>query len=190
MPSIWTNAARRSFASGVAIFILACGFAAIGQATAKTHILTEETVKHFIASFPAVKAIALSQAADKGKAIASAKNNLAAVIAAVADKSIADQVTEAVKPHGFKNAAEWASVGESVGRVYAHLKLGTADGRAKKKLAKAIAKIERNDFLNEKQKQKLTQAIRSGAEDALEPPPAENVQAVKPMVAELEAMVK
>ncbi len=104
-----------------------------------------------------MKAIALSQAADKGKAIASAKNNLAAVIAAVADKSIADQVTEAVKPHGFKNAAEWASVGESVGRVYAHLKLGTADGRAKKKLAKAIAKIERNDFLNEKQKQKLTQ---------------------------------
>ncbi len=147
-------------------------------------------VKQFIASFPAVKTIAVSHAAEKGKAVASTKDNLAAVIEAVSDKSIADRVNKAVKVHGFKDAKEWVAVGESVGRVYAHLKVGTVDGRAKKKLDKAISKIEKNDFLNEKQKQQLVKALRSGADEALEPPPEENVTAVRPMVAELEAAVK
>ena len=157
---------------------------------AKTRTLTQDTVKKFIASFPAVKAIAVSQAAEKGKPLASAKDNLAAVIAAISDTSIAEEVSKAVKPHGFKDAKEWAAVGSSVGQVYAHLKIGTADGRANKKLDKAIAKIEKNDFLNDKQKEKLVKALRKGAGDALEPPPEQNVTAVRPMVAELEAVVK
>jgi hypothetical protein len=131
----------------------------------------------------------VTHAAEKGKAIKSTKNNLAAVIAAVSDKSIADQVNKAVKPHGFKDAKEWAAVGESVGRVYVHLKVGADDG-AKRKLDKAIAKIEKNAFLNDKQKEQLTKTLRSGAEAALEPPPEENVRVVKPMVADLEAAVK
>lgn len=190
MISIWKNVVRRGIAAMALSTALAALILASGQASAKTQILTQDTVKQFIASFPAVKTIAVSHGVEKGKAIASTKDNLAAVIEAVSDKSIADQVNKAVKAHGFKDAKEWAAVGQSVGRVYAHLKVGTADGKAKKKLDKAIAKIEKNDFLNDKQKQQLAKALRSGADDALEPPPEENVRAVKPMVAELEAVVK
>ena len=148
--TIWNNAVRRGFAtaffsSGLAALMLV--FAAPDQSWAKTQALTQDTVKQFIASFPAVKAIAVSHAAEKGKAVASTKDNLAAVIEAVSDKSVADRVNKAVKAHGFKDAKEWAAVAQSVGQVYAHLKVGTADGRAKKKLDKAIAKIEKNDFL-------------------------------------------
>jgi hypothetical protein len=195
MMKVWKNAARRGFGaamlvSGLAALILVSGLAASKPAAAKTQILTEDLVKHFIASFPAVKTIAVSRGAEKGKSLASAKNTLAAVIEAVSDKAIAGEVDQAVKAHGFKNAKQWAAVGESVGRVYVHLKLGSADANAKKKLNKAIAKIEKNDFLNDKQKQQLVSALRSGAEAALEPPPEENVTAVKPMVAQLEAVVK
>jgi hypothetical protein len=186
MMTIWKNAARQGFAA----LILTSGLAASLPVSAKTQMLTQDTVKQFIASFPAVKTIAVSHAVDKGKTIASTKDNLAAVIEAVSDKSISGRVNEAVRAHGFKDAKEWVAVGESVGRVYAHLKIGTADGGAKKKLDKAIAKIEKNDFLNDKQKQQLAKALRSGADAALEPPPEENVKAVKPMVAELEAVVK
>ena len=190
--TIWNNAVR-GFAtavlpSGLAALILV--FAAPDQSWAKTQALTQDTVKQFIASFPAVKTIAVSHAAEKGKAIASIKDNLAAVIDAVSDKSIAERVSKAVKAHGFKDAKEWGAVAESVGRVYAHLKLGTADGGAKKKLDKAINKIEKNDFLNDKQKQQLVKALRSGADEALDPPSDENVRAVEPMVAELEAVMK
>lgn len=189
------NLARRGFAatvlfSGVAALILVGWLAASGQASAKTQMLTQDTVKRFIASFPAVKAIAVSRAKEKGKAVASTKPSLAAVIAAVSDKSIVDQVNKAVQPHGFKDTREWVAVGESVGRVYAHLKVGTLDAVAKQKLDKAIAKIEKNNLLPDKQKQQIVQALRNGAESALEPPPEENVTAVKPMVAELEAVVK
>jgi hypothetical protein len=188
--NIWNSATCRGFAAvflagGLAAFTLASE-----QASAKTQALTQDMVKQFIASFPAVKTIAIGHAAEKGKAISSTKDNLAAVIEAVSDKSIADRVDKAVKAHGFKDAKEWVAVGESVGRVYAHLKIGTADGKAKKKLDKALAKIEKNDFLNDKQKQQLAKALRSGADDALEPPPEENVKAVRSMVAELEAAVK
>lgn len=191
--TIWSNAVRRGFAtaffsSGLAVLMLV--FAAPDQSWAKTQALTQDTVKQFIASFPAVKAIAVSHAAEKGKAVASTKDNLAAVIEAVSDKSVADRVNKAVKAHGFKDAKEWAAVAQSVGQVYAHLKVGTADGRAKKKLDKAIAKIEKNNFLDDKQKQQLVKALRSGADGVLEPPPEQNVTAVRPMVAELEAVVK
>lgn len=190
--TIWNNAVRRGFAtvffsSGLAVLILV--FAAPDQSWAKTQALTQDTVKQFIASFPAVKAIAVSHVAEKGKAVASTKDNLAAVIEAVSDKSVADRVNKAVKAHGFKDAKEWAAVAQSVGQVYAHLKVGTADGRAKKKLDKAIAKIEKNNFLDDKQKQQLVKALRSSADGMLEPPPEQNVTAVKPMVAELEAVV-
>lgn len=193
--TLWQNPVRRALAAmvaanAVAALMLIGWLAASQQASAKTQALSQETVKQFIASFPAVKAVAISQAAEKGKAVASTKDTLTAVIAAVSDKSMGPQVDKVVQAHGFKDAKQWASVGESVGRVYAHLKIGTADGAARGKLDKALAKIEKNDFLSEKQKEKLAKALRGGADAALEPPPEENIAAVKPMVAELEAVVK
>jgi ribosomal protein L15 len=195
MMNMLENAACRGLAamvlfSGVAAMILIGWLAASDEASAKTQMLTQDTVKRFIASFPAVKAIAVSRATEKGKVLGLGKLSLAVVISAVSDKSIGDQVDKAVQPHGFKNAKEWAEVGESVGRVYAHLKVGTLDVVAKQKLDKAIAKIEKNELIPDKQKQQLVKALRDGAEAALEPPPPENVTAVKPMVAELEAVVK
>ena len=194
--NVWTNALgrglRAAMLTGAAMMLIQGAELAISApaAAAKTQPLTQDTVKQFIASFPAVKTIAISHAAEKGQAITSTKDNLAAVIEAVTDKSVAERVSKAVKAHGFKDAKEWAAVGQSVGQVYVHLKVGAGDAKAKKKLDKALAKIEKNDFLNDKQKEQLTKALRGGAESAMAPPPEENVSAVRPMVAELEAAVK
>ena len=187
----WKNALRQGFTAamllgGLTVLMQAAGLAVSAPAWAKTQPLTQDTVKQFIASFPAVKSIAVSYAVDKGKAVGSSKDNLAAV----SDKSVAERVSKAVQAHGFKDAKEWVAVGQSVGRVYAHLKVGAANDKTRNKLDKAIAKVEKNDFLNDKQKQQLVKALRSGADGAMESPPEENVAAVRPMVAELEAAVK
>jgi len=191
----WKNALRQGFTAamllgGLTVLMQASGLAVSAPAWAKTQPLTQDTVKQFIASFPAVKSIAVNHAVDKGQSVGSSKDNLAAVIAAVSDKSVAERVSKAVQAHGFKDAKEWVAVGQSVGRVYAHLKVGAANDKTKNKLDKAIAKVEKNDFLNDKQKQQLVKALRSGADGAMAPPPEENVAAVRPMVAELEAAVK
>ncbi|MBX2804601.1 MAG: hypothetical protein KTR19_01400, partial [Hyphomicrobiales bacterium] len=94
-----------------------------------------------------------------------------------------------VKPHGFTGTKQWLSVASSVGRTYAHLRTGINVAKANKKLEKAIAKIEKNDFLNDKQKAKLIKALRKGAGELLEEPPAENVAVVKPMAGQIDAII-
>jgi hypothetical protein len=187
----WNIAAvrRLSILSFMMSMVLALGLAS-GDALAKSKPLTEESVKQFIASYPAVRKIAIEQGAQKGKDIASSQDTLMAVIQAVSDSSAESEVDAVVQAHGFKDAKEWGAVASSIGRAYAHLKLGPSDSKAQKKVDKAIAKIEKNDFLSEKQKEKLVKALRGGADVALKAPPEENVAAVRPMVAELEAVVK
>lgn len=157
---------------------------------AKSKTLTTQTVKQFLASYPDVRKIAVSEATSTGADVATAKDKFAAVIQVASDKSLAKKVDAAVKPHGFRDAKEWMSVAESVGKAYMHLKTGSGDAKNQKKMEKALAKIDKMDFLSEKQKEKLTKGIRKKAGAVLEPPPPENIAAVEPMVGDIEAVVK
>jgi hypothetical protein len=189
-----TNRCKNSgilFIPGWIALALAMLFTGLQPASlqAKSKSLTPKTVKQFIASYPDVRKIAVHHAAATGADVATAKDKFAAVIQVASDKSLARKVDAAVQPHGFNDTKEWMSVAESVGQAYAHIKAG-GDDKAKRKLEKAISKINKMSFLSDKQKDKLAKEMREKAGALLDPPPPENIAAVEPMVGEIEAVVK
>jgi hypothetical protein len=160
-------------------------------ALAETAKLTQSSVKRFIESYPEVKTIAAKKAAEKGKKIGGADNALMAVVEAASDDAIKAEIDTTAKRHGFRDGKEWSGVARSVGIAYAHVKTGTTDdAKARRKLEKAIAKVDDMPLLNDKQKKQLIENLRKGAETVLEPQPPENVALVKAMAPEIEAVVK
>ncbi len=181
----WRDATFRLAAAG--FLALACSSVALAE-PAK---LTQASVKRFIASYPEVKSLAVGKATEKGKAIGGSDNPLMAVVEAASDDKVKAEVDIAAKRHGFRDGKEWFGVARSVGVAYAHMKVGSnGDPKAQQKLDKAIAKIEKNDFLSDKQKKKLIEALRKGAEVVLEAPPPEYMAVVKAMAPEIERVVK
>ncbi len=156
------------------------------SANAKVQILTTTAVEKFLDSYPEVRSIAVSEGREKGAEIGSASNQLAAVIAAASDDTVSPKIDSAVQNHGFADARQWLSVGRSVAHAYAHIKAGGQKSRAQRKVEKAIKRIEKMGFLSDKQKQKLIDNVRKGADELLEDPPAENVAAVTPMMDQIE----
>ncbi|WP_088342862.1 MULTISPECIES: hypothetical protein [Rhodomicrobium] len=192
MRGLTIRAAPRIFDAGWLIFAVAmlAASAFSGVAEAKAKILDEKSVRQFIASYPDVKAVIVSDGAEKAARVAGNKDVLAGLIEVASDDKVKGRIDKAVKPHGFSGAKEWLAVAESVSRAYAHLKTGGGDDKKQKKLDKALAKIEKADFLSDEHKQKLIKQLRKGAGAATEPPPAENIEAVRPMVAQLDAVMK
>jgi hypothetical protein len=186
-----TGAARlRRLSAGLAV-AAAVMLAGGGFVHAEAARLTQSTVKRFISSYPDVRSLALNRASSQGEKVAGSANPLMAVVEAASDKSLRGQLDGAVQRHGFRDSKEWMGVARSVGQAYAHMKAGSSgDAKANEKVEKAIAKIEKNDLLPDKQKKKLIEAIREGAGAVLEPPPPENMAVVKAMAPEIEAVVK
>jgi hypothetical protein len=179
------RAAGKAVAGG--LIALAC----TGAALAESERLTQASVKRFIASYPEVRTIALSQATAKGKKIGSSDNALMAVVEAASDNTIKGEIDTAARRHGFRDSKEWFGVARSVGVAYAHVKTGTTgDAKAQHKLEKAIAKVEDMPLLTDKQKKQLVENLRKGANAVLEPPPPENVALVKAMAPQIDAVVK
>jgi putative intracellular protease/amidase len=179
--------ASYAFAFAAGVLTAACS----GTATAETAKLTQISVQRFIASYPDVKSLAVTQATAKGKKIGSSDNALLAVVEAAGDDTIKAELDSTARRHGFRDGKEWFGVARSVGVAYAHMKGGssTDEVKAQKKLEKAIAKVEDMPLLSDKQKAKLIAKLREGA-GALEPPPAENMAVVKAMAPQIEAAVK
>lgn len=157
---------------------------------AKEAELDRAMVKQFLASVPDVKAIAVRQATEGGGKIMASDNSIAALLQLASDDDARTEIEAAVQPYGFKGAKQWFQVAQAVSRAYIHIKVGPSESKAQQKLRKTIAKIEKNDFLSDKQKRKLVKAITDGADLALEPPPEQNIAAVKPMMKEIDAAVK
>jgi hypothetical protein len=177
----------RLFAAAVGLVALTCA----GAAFAESERLTQASVKRFIASYPEVKTIALTQASAKGKKIGSSDNALMAIVEAASDSTIKAEIDTTARRHGFRDSKEWFGVARSVGVAYARVKSGaTDDAKAQHKLEKAIAKVEDMPLLTDKQKKQLVENLRKGAEAVLEPPPPENVALVKAMAPQIEAVVK
>lgn len=171
-----------------ALFILAAGG---GLAYAEAERLTQSLVKRFIASYPDVKHIAVSQAAARGKKVGQSDNALLAVVEAASDDGIRAEIDTTARRHGFRDGKEWFGVARSVGVAYAHVKTGTAgDAKAQRKLEKAIAQVEDLPILTDKQKKQMVENLRKGASAVLESPPPENVALVKAMQPQIEAVVK
>jgi hypothetical protein len=179
---------------GLRGFIIASGLAlaATNTLAAEMARLTPASVKRFIASYPEVKTLAISEAATKGKKIGSSENALLAVVEAASDDTLKGEIDTTARRHGFRDGKEWFGVARSVGVAYAHVKTGGGvnDAKAQAKLEKAIAKIEDMPLLSDKQKKKLIEDLRKGASKVLEPPPAENIEVVKAMAPQIEAVVK
>lgn len=169
--------------------IVVLGFYCSGASAAARGRLTTADVKQFLASYPSVKAIAVRHAKASGQKIGSGKEALVAVMQAASDKTASGEVEAAVRSHGFHDVKDWSNVGQHIAITYAHLKLSPSDQKNQHKIDKAIAKIEKNDLLSEKAKRKLIAAIRDQAQ-AVEPPPAEDIAVVKPLVPEIDAVVK
>lgn len=180
-----------SFALLLAAFGMATAtfFADSQPASAKDQVLTQKAVAMFLASYPDVKSVAERHASQKGEEISGAADQLTAVISAVSDETVVAEVDSTVQAHGFTGAQQWLSVASAVGRAYAHIRSGVDMSKANRKLEKAITKIEKNGFLNDKQKAKLIKALRQGAGELLEEPPAENLAAVEPLAGEIDAIV-
>lgn len=178
----------------LAFLVLAALFAASmlslsSSANAKAQILTKTTVEKFLDSYPDVKSIAEQEGKEKGARIGAASNQLAAVIAAASDDTVTPKIDAAVQDHGFSSTKHWLSVGRSVAQAYAHIKAGAQKSKAQRKVEKAIRKIEKTSFLSDKQKQKLIDAVREGADELMEDPPAENIAAVTPMIGRIEKVM-
>ena len=172
------------------LLAVSCCSQQAAMANSKEKRLTEPEVKRFIASYPDVKKIVVGYVKEKKTGVSDPKSGFAAVIAAATDKSVRGRVDTAVQAHGFAGSKEWVQVAESIGHAYAHIKSGGADAKAQRKLEKAIRKIEKMDFLTDEQRKKLASEVREKAGMILEPSPPENVAAVEPMVAQIEAVVK
>jgi hypothetical protein len=162
-----------------------------GVTAAEAAKLTQVSVQRFIASYPDVKTLAVSQAAAKGKKIGGSDNALLAVVEAASDDTIQSELDSTARRYGFRDGKEWFGVARSVGVAYAHMKTGSSgDPKAKKKLEKAIEKVEDMPLLSDKQKKKLIENLRKSAGVVLEPPPPENMAVVKAMAPQIEAAVK
>lgn len=173
-----------TIASGLAL-------AATSAQGAETARLTPASVKRFIASFPEVKTLAISEGMTKGKKIGSSENALLAVVEAASDDTLKGELDTTARRHGFRDGKEWFGVARSVGVAYAHMKAGSVDeAKAQKKLEKAISKIEDMPLLSDKQKKKMIEELRKGAGKVLEQPSAENMEVVKAMAPQIEAVVK
>lgn len=187
-----TPAFMRRHAAAFAIFASGLlAFASPGAASAESARLTQASVKRFIASYPEVKSLAVTQAHAKGKKIGHSDNTLLAVVEAASDDEIKGQIDGAARRHGFRDRKEWFGVARSVSVAYAHMKTGASgDAKAQRKLEKAIAKVEDMPVLSDKQKKDLIEKLRKGAASVLESPPPENMAVVKAMAPEIEAVVK
>ncbi len=159
------------------------------KAASDDRVLTAKAVEQFVASFPDVKSIAIKYAKDKKAEVKATKKPLVAVIAAVSDGVAVKEVDKTVQTYGFKGSGEWVAVADKIARAYAHIKTGGQSSKAQRKLKKAIGKIEKNDFLSDGQKAKLVEALRHNA-GALDAPPPENVEVVKPMMAQIDAVMQ
>jgi hypothetical protein len=188
--------APRAIAAAFAVLLFGHAFTGIYVAQAAETYLTPETVKQFIASFPQVKAIVTAHAVTEGtKAASDGKNGneanaLATLVEAVTNKALKNELDTAARANDFRDGKEWLSAAQRITRTYAYIRLNPDQAKAQKKLNKAIAKIEETEFLSDKQKRKLIDALRENVGVVVEPPAGEDLAAVKPFVEELDALVK
>jgi predicted component of type VI protein secretion system len=184
------NAHRHVISAILAVLSIAAVTANSHVAHAQNAKLSTQTVKHFIASFPQVKAVVVQHGIESAGKASDDANTLSTVIEAATDETLQTHIDEVVLANGFRNTKDWLSAAQSITKCYAYLKLSPSQAKMRRKLEKAIRKIKKNDFLSDKQKRKLIEAVRANFGAVMEEPPAENLAAVKPFVADLDALVK
>lgn len=190
MTATLLNAQRHIISAMFTVLIIAAVAANSHVAHAQNTQLSAETVKHFIASFPQVKAVVIQHGVESAGKASDDANTLSVVIDAATDQALQTNIDEVVIASGFRNTKDWLSAAHSILQCYTFLKLSPSQAKTRKKLEKAIRKINKNGFLSDKQKRKLIDAVRANVGVVMEKPPAEDLAAVKPFVAELDALVK
>ncbi len=189
-----TNFARAGFtvvlAALMTVALLTLSQPAAAENQAQQTRLTKDMLERWIASYPKIKMIAITQALSKGKELKGKADPLAAVMKFADDKEVRDQADAAVREHGFKDFKEWLLVTKATAAAYGRLKAGPTDDDAKKSADKLIKKIDDMPFLSDKQKRKLQEKARQEVEDSVLNAPPENVELVRSMQKDIDSVVK
>ena len=94
-------AARTRVSVGLRVAAGLLALAYSGFAFAESATLTKASVKKFIASYPEIKVIAISEGTARSKKIGGADNPLLAVVEAASDDAIKGKIDVTAQRHGF-----------------------------------------------------------------------------------------
>ena len=152
--------------------------------------LTKESVTRWLKAYPAMRNLAIRQAAAKGANAAKMKDPLEALMLFAGDDAARAEADATVKAHGFKDSGEWLSVTYSASPAYGRLKSGGPKPVSDKDAAKVAKQINDMPFLSDKQKRKLLAEAQKqmGDEGVLAPLP-ENLEIVRGMEKAIDAEV-
>lgn len=155
------------------------------QAIAQDQVLlTDAQVTGFIASYPAIAALADEydgQSAPAGDDVAASLGALATYQDAMG------RLNETVGAHGFASYTEWMMVASAIMSAYSFAGEG---GAMDEQMQTAIASIESNPNLSAEQKQMMLQQLQRAASSiAALRPPQENIDLVNAHSDELEAVL-
>ncbi len=166
----------------------------IGPAAAKDAALTQDNVSRFLATFPEMRTLALSEGLRASADSEAAKNPVGAVLKAIKSSKLQSQAKAIAVNHGFADLKEWLDTGKAIGQAYVFVTTGPARGIARatldKNKEKAIKGLESLGILNDNQKERLKANLDGLSDQLAKEPPAENVAVVKDMKADIEAAVK
>ncbi len=171
---------------GRLLFGLALAFAALaGEAAAKEHLLTEDSVSRFLASFAEMRGIAISEGLRTGTDSEVMKDPLAAVLKAIKSSKLKTEAEKIAVAHGFADLKDWSGTGRSIAEAYVYITSGPARGIARDTLKQsedaAIAELEKLGIVTDKNKQKLKDSLDSVSDALAREPPPENTAIVKKM---------
>jgi hypothetical protein len=149
-------------------------------------VLTPQIVAAVIASYPDVKRTTGELEAQYGDPGGGGDDPDSALGAWLMVSGAHAALNGAVQAHGFADYQTWVGTVTSV--VFAYTFAGEGGG-ANAQMAEAIAGIQNNPNLTDEQKQMMLQQMQASmGAIAMMQPPQQNIDAVAPYAAELEAM--
>jgi hypothetical protein len=166
----------------------------ISPAAAKDVVLSQDNITRFLATFPEIRDLAVSEGLRTGTDSEAAKNPLGAVLKAIKSSKLKTDAEKIAVAHGFNDLKDWAGTGSSIAQAYVFITVGPARGIARDTLEKnkdaAIGELEKLGILTGSNKQKLKESLDSVTDALAKEPPPGNVAIVKQMQPEIEAAVK
>lgn len=151
--------------------------------------LTREHINNFLAAYPKVRAVGLEHARKDGRELSKVDDPLSTLVRLGADDALKSEVEAVVKVSGFSGIKDWFKISQNIALAYAAVKK-PSDAKISSEVEKGIAQIEKHNFLPADTKKKIIQDIRKGAEKAgLLNQPKENVELVREMKAEIDAVI-
>jgi hypothetical protein len=162
-------------------------------AIAKEATLTQDRVARFLAAFPEMRIIAVSEGLRLENEVKGSSSQIVSVMKAIRSTKLKVEAQTVAVKHGFSTLKEWSDTGRAIGQAYVHM-TGGSSGLSERKLEKhkdaAVKEIEKLGLLTEKQKQKLKDNLEEAKDELAKAPPPENIAVVKQMQPQIQAALQ